>query len=76
MTVGENEMKNLGYYKLDSIEKNLTCESQYNGYIYENNLDKIKDKDGNTYKGMGLWNIKPVCDVQDDGKFRLYDDIK
>jgi hypothetical protein len=45
MTVGENEMKNLGYYKIESIDKNLTCEKEYNGYIYEDNLELLKDKE-------------------------------
>ena len=69
-------MKNLGYYKLDSIDKELTSESLYNGYIYEGKIDTIRDKNGNQYNGMGLWNIKPVCEIEDDGKFRLYEDIK
>jgi len=45
MTVRENEMKNLGYYKLESIDNGLTCENTYNGYVYENNLFTIKDSE-------------------------------
>jgi hypothetical protein len=45
MTVGENEMKNLGYHKLETIDKDLTCEKMYNRYVYENNLGEVKDSE-------------------------------
>ena len=76
MRVGENEMKNLWYFKLETIDKDLTCEKQYNGYVCEKNLDQVKDKEGKSYKGFGLWNVQDVVEIKDDGKFRLYDDIK
>ena len=76
MRVWENEMKNLGYFKLSSIDENLTCDQMYNGYVCEKNLDQVKDSEWRVYKGMWLWNVSPVCDIQDDWKFRLYEDIK
>jgi len=45
-------MKNLGYYRLDKIDEGLTSDSLYNGYIYENKLDTIRDKEGRKYSGM------------------------
>ena len=76
MTVWENEMKNLGYHKLDKIDKDLTSDSLYNWYIYEGKLDTIKDKEWRNYKGMGLWDIVPLVEIKDDWKFRLFEDIK
>jgi hypothetical protein len=38
-------MKNLGYFKLSSIDKNLTCDQIYNGYVCEKNLDQVKDSE-------------------------------
>ena len=52
MKVGENEMKNIGYYKLETIDKDLTCDKLYNGYVCEKNIDTIKDKDGDIYQGF------------------------
>jgi hypothetical protein len=48
----------------------------YNGYVCEKNLDQVKDSEWRVYKGMWLWNVSPVCDIQDDWNFRLYEDIK
>ena len=76
MTVRENEMKNLGYFKLDKIDKNLTCDSLYNGYVYQENIDRVKDSEWRIYRGMGLWEVQDIVDIQDDWKFRLFEDIK
>ena len=62
MTVWENEMKNLWYYKLDKIDEDLTCDELYNWYVYEDNLDRIKDKDWNKYEWFWLLNIKSLFD--------------
>ena len=76
MIVGENEMKNLGYIKLEKIAPWLTCDSLYNGYVHTDKLDTIKDSEWRQYKWMGLFEVKDVCDIDDDGKFRLFEDIK
>ena len=76
MIVWENEMKNLGYFKLDKIDKNLTCDSLYNWYIYQDKLDRVKDSEWRIYRGMGLWEVQDIVDIQDDWKFRLFEDIK
>jgi len=71
MTVGENEMKNLGYYKLEKIYDNLTCEKMYNGYFYENNLWLVQDSEKKIYNGFGLLNIKNIFDFDMDLKIKL-----
>ena len=76
MTVWENEMKNLWYFKLDTIDEWLNCEKSYNWYVYEGNLSYLKDKKWNIYNGFWLWNIKNVVDIKEDGKFYLYEDVK
>jgi hypothetical protein len=71
MTVWENEMKNLWYYKLDKIDDNLKCDNLYNWYIYENNLDKIKDKEWNIYNWFWILNIKNLIDFDLDMNFKI-----
>ena len=74
-TVWENEMKNLGYYKLDKIDSNLTAPSLYNWYIYEWKLDTIKDQYDNTYKWLWFLNIKNFVDFTWYYSFKLSLDI-
>ena len=69
MTVWENEMKNLWYYKLDKIDTDLSCDELYNGYVYENKLDKIKDKNWKQYNWFWLLNIKDLVVFKTDIKF-------
>ena len=66
MTVWENEMKNLGYFKLDTIDKDLTCDELYNGYVYENKLDSVKDKDWDIYMWFWLLKLKKLVEVKLD----------
>ena len=75
MTVGENEMKNLGYYKLDSIDKDLFCDNMYNGYVYENNLDKIKYKDWEQYNWTWLLRIKKLVELKLDFQLKWNFDL-
>ena len=75
MSVWENEMKNLWYYKIDTIDKWLTCDKSYNWYVYDGNSSLIKDKKWNTYSGFWLWNIKNIVDIKEDWKFYLFDDV-
>ena len=75
MTVWENEMKNLGYYKLEKIDTGLTCEKQYNWYVYESNISLIKDKDYNQYQWFWLLNIKDIVTFEGDFKFKINFDI-
>ena len=65
MTVGENEMKNLWYYKLDSIDQWLECEDAYNWYIHEKNIDKIT-KDWEQYLWYWLFKIKSLLEIKSD----------
>ena len=71
MSIWENEMKNLGYYKLDSIDKELSCEKMYNWYVYEHNLELVKDKEWIKYNGFWLLNIKNIFSFDIDAKIKL-----
>jgi hypothetical protein len=75
MTVWENEMKNLWYYKLDSIDEWLKCDKTYNWYIYENNLNLIKDKKWDSYYWLWILNIKDLITFEWDFKFNINIDI-
>jgi hypothetical protein len=75
MTVWENEMKNLGYYKLDKAEEWLTSESLYNWYIYENKLNTIKDKEWKSYYGLWLLNIRDIVEFTWEFSFTITFDI-
>ena len=66
MSVWENEMNNLGYYKLENIDQNLSCEKTYNWYVYENNIDYIKDSEWNKYEWFGLLKIKKLVELTAD----------
>jgi len=76
MTVWENEMKNLWYYKLEKIDKDLKSDSLYNWYIYENKLGTIKDKEWNNYYWFWLLNIKELVTFNWDFKFNINLNIK
>jgi hypothetical protein len=69
MTVWENEMKNLGYFKLDTIDQWLECEHAYNWYVYENKLDTIQ-KDWEQYLWFGLLKIKKL--VEEIGRAHVW----
>ena len=76
MQVREWEMQNLWYYKLDKIDTNISCEKLYNWYVFEWNLNLIKDKDWNTYQGLWILNVKNLIDFPLDMKFKINLDIK
>jgi len=63
MTVGENEMRNLGYYKIEKIDEGLTSECAYNGYIYEGKLDTLRDKEWQKYEWFWLLKIKKLVEI-------------
>ena len=51
-TIWENEMKNIWFYKLDTIDKDLIVEDKYLydwKYISDKNFNKIKDRDWKQY---------------------------
>ena len=76
MSVWENEMKNLWYYKLEKIDTDLSSDSLYNWYISENKLDTIKDKEWNTYNWFWLLNLKDLVIFKTDIKFIISLDIE
>ncbi len=75
MTVWENEMKNLWYIRMDSIDKNLTSKSAYNEYIHEDKLDTLIDSDGDQYYWFWLTKKKWLFKFKSDLSFEFYFDI-
>ncbi len=76
INVWENEMKNLWYYKLEKIEEWLSCDKMYNWYVYENNLEEIKDKEWDDYFWFWILNIKNLIDFDLNLKFKINLNIK
>jgi len=77
MTVQENEMKNLGYYNLDTIEKWLKCDKLYDKkYVFDWDIWQVKDKDWDIYYWFWLLNIKDIFEFDINLKFKLNFDIK
>lgn len=68
-SIWENEMKNIWFHKLETIDKNLQVEEKYLydwKYISEKNLDKIKDKDWEQYYGFWILKIKKLVQINLD----------
>ena len=77
-SIWENEMKNIGYYKLESIDEDLIVDEKYLynwKYISDKNLEKIKDKYWEQYNGFWLLNIKDVVEFKWEFDFKINFDI-
>ncbi len=69
MSIWENEMKNIWFYKLESIDKSLSIDEKYLfdwKYVSEKHLDKIKDKEWDIYYWFWLFNIKKLVEINID----------
>ena len=60
MTVGDNEMENLGYMDVSSIKDNLHKDTNYfnEKYVYED--DELLGEDGKEFLSLDLLDIKPL----------------
>jgi len=77
-SIWENEMKNIWYYKLDKIDKDLQVDKKYLydwKYISDKNLDKIKDKDWNKYYWLWVLNIKDLIQLKWEFNFNFWINI-
>jgi len=74
-TINSDFLKKIWYYKIDDIDKGLTSQKSYNGYIHESHIDTLQDSEWRKYRGMGLWNVHPLVDIDDKWNCRLFDDI-
>ena len=74
-SIWENEMKNIWYYKLDSIDKDLTCSKLWKWYISDKDLDKIKDKNWKQYNWFWLLNVKKLVEIKLDFSLKWNFDI-
>ena len=59
-------MKNLWYYKLDSIDTWLVYDNTYNWYIFQWNINAIKDKDWEQYNWFWLLKLKNLLKINLD----------
>ena len=56
MSVGDNEMKNLGYINVEDLKSDFDFGKLYNDkYFYKNNIEKLENKDD-----VRLWSILDV----------------
>jgi hypothetical protein len=79
MTIWENEMKNIWFYKLENIDKDLSVDEKYLydwKYISDSNLDKIKDNGWNQYEWFWLLNIKSLFEFDLNMKVKFNFDIQ
>jgi len=60
MTVGENEMKHLGYINIQKIKKYLHKDTKYFNKIYLPENKKLIGKDGKEFASLDLLDIKPL----------------
>ena len=74
-TINSDFLKKIWYYKIDDIDKGLTSQKSYNGYIHESHIDTLQDSEWRKYRGMGLWDVHPLVDIDDEWNCRLFDDI-
>jgi hypothetical protein len=71
-SIWENEMKNIWYYKLDTIDKDLSCEKLYDWkYVSDKDLHLIKDKNWNKYEWFWLLSIKKLFEINFEAKVKL-----
>jgi hypothetical protein len=63
MTVGDNEMKNLGYINVEKIKSDISNQLFNEKYIYED--EKILDLDGDDFNSLDLLDIKPIISFRE-----------
>jgi len=64
--VRDSEMKNLGYYNIEPIVKDISTSSinLFNKkYLYKDDVKNLKDKKGAEYYDFRLWSIVPILSV-------------
>ena len=66
MTVGDSEMKHLGYINVEEFKDELHKDTKYFNGKYVLDTDKLIDVKGNEYFSPNLFKIKPLISIQDD----------
>ena len=74
--IGDNDMENIWYYKLEDIDEWLSCDNLYNWFVYEWDLEKIKDNKWEIYYWMWLLKIKDIFEFNIKLDFKINFDIK
>ena len=76
MTVGDNEMKHLGYINISKWRKKLSKETIikcYGDYIKENEI--LLDKEGVEFADLELWEVKNLVKIGFNGEIKLQSDL-
>ena len=60
MRVGDNEMKNLGYFNASKIKEYLHNNTEYFHEVYLFDKEKLTDKDGEEFASLELLDVKPL----------------
>ena len=66
MTVGDSEMKHLGYINVEEFKEDLHQDTKYFNDKYILNTEKMLDKKGNEYFSPELFSIKPLLEYTDN----------
>ena len=66
MTVGDNEMKHLGYINMSKFKKDLHKDTKYFNKVYLPKTEKLIDKKGLPYASLDLWDILPLVSDEEN----------
>ena len=66
MTVGDNEMKHLGYVNMSKFKKELNKETKYFNKIYLPAHEKLIGKDGKEFASLDLWDVMPLVSEENE----------
>src|SRR3990167_4905952 len=66
MTVGDSEMRHLGYINMEKFKKELSKDTKYFNKVYLPTNEKLIGKDGKEFASLDLWDVKPLVVEQND----------
>ena len=66
MTVGDAEMKHLGYLNFEKVKKYLHKDTQFYNEVYLPKDEKLIGKDGNEFASLDLLDIKDLVSYEND----------
>ena len=66
MTVGDSEMRHLGYINMEKFKKELSKDTKYFNKVYLPTNEKLIGKDGKEFASFDLWDVKPLVVEHND----------
>ena len=75
MTVGDSEMKHLGYMNVEKIQKDLHKDTKFFNKKYLSSEAKLIDIDVDDYMSLDLLDIKPLIEEDSENNLKLKFDI-